>query len=206
MAWYRRNLGLPAISINWGPWAEIGLAAAATEKLMEQNASTEHLIKTIKVDDGLEILEKLLNESIPQVMVLPFDLKNLIDLYPTAAGMPFLAEVGGGDTYVTHLYSRPKLHQDYVAPRNQIELKLAELWRKTLHIDRVGIHDSFFELGGDSVLAAQILGLVQKTFGIRINPQDAFQAFNIERLAELLEAEIIKQVNEMTEEEAQKLL
>ena len=56
------------------------------------------------------------------------------------------------------------------------------------------------------MLAAQVLTLAQKTFGIRINPQDAFQEFNIKRLAEMLEVEILKQVNEMTEEEAQKLL
>lgn len=205
MAHYRRSLGLPAISINWGPWAEIGLAAAATEKLTKENAFTEHLIKTIKVNDGLEILEKLLDEPTPQVMVLPFDLKNLIELYPTAANMSFLSEVGG-NTYVTHLYSRPGLQQEYVAPRNEIEKKMADLWRKTLHIDRVGIYDSFFELGGDSVLAAQILGLAQKTFGIRIDPRDAFQAFTIQRLAELLQAEMLKQVGEMTEEEAQKIL
>ncbi|MEO8110497.1 MAG: SDR family NAD(P)-dependent oxidoreductase [Ginsengibacter sp.] len=205
MAHYRHNLGLPAISINWGPWAEIGLAAAATEKLMEQNAFTEHLIKTIKVNDGLEILERLLDEPVPQVMVLPFDLKNLIELYPTAAGISFLSEVGG-NTYVTQLYSRPGLQQEYIAPRNEIEKKLADLWRKTLHIDRVGIHDSFFELGGDSVLAAQILGSAQKTFGIRIDPRDAFQAFTVKRLAELLQDEMLKQVDEMTEEEAQKIL
>ena len=80
------------------------------------------------------------------------------------------------------------------------------MWRQTLHIDRVGIHDSFFELGGDSVLAAQILTLAQKTFGIRINPQDAFQAFTIKRLGEMLEAEIMKQINEMTDQEAQERL
>ena len=60
MAYYRRSIGLPAISINWGPWAEVGLAAEATERLKEQNASTEHLIKVIKIDQGLEILEQLL--------------------------------------------------------------------------------------------------------------------------------------------------
>ncbi len=92
------------------------------------------------------------------------------------------------------------------APRNEIEKKLADLWRKTLHIDRVGIYDSFFELGGDSVLAAQILGLAQKTFGIRIDPRDAFQAFTVKRLAELLQDQMLKQVDEMTEEEAQKIL
>ena len=87
-----------------------------------------------------------------------------------------------------------------------MERKLAELWRQTLHIDNVGVQDSFFELGGDSVLAAQILGLAQKTFGIRINPQDAFKAFTIEKLAEMLETEIMSKIELMTEEEAEERL
>ena len=206
MAYFRRNMGLPAISINWGPWAEVGLAAEATDRLKEQNASTQHLIKVIKIDQGLEILEQLLTEPTPQIIVLPFDLRNLLELYPTAAGMPFFAEVGGSDTHVARLYARPKLRQKYVAPRTEIERKLAELWRQTLHIDHVGVHDSFFELGGDSVLAAQILSLAQKAFGIRINPQDAFKAFTIERLAEMLEAALLSKIEEMSEDEAQERL
>lgn len=206
MAYYRQNLGLPAISINWGPWAEVGLAAEATERLEEQNVSTQHLVKVIEIDRGLEIFELLLKESTPQVVVLPFDLKNLLELYPTAASMPFFAEVGGKDTHVSRLYARPNLRQQYVAPRNEIERKLAELWKQTLHIDRVGIRDSFFELGGDSVLAAQVLALARKTYGISINPKDAFQTFTIERLAEILETEILNQIENMSEEEAQRLL
>jgi NAD(P)-dependent dehydrogenase (short-subunit alcohol dehydrogenase family)/acyl carrier protein len=194
MAHYRRSLGLPAISINWGPWAEVGLAAEATEQLKERGASTQHLVKVITLEQGVEILEQLLPAPIPQVTVLPFDLSNLLELYPAAAGVPFFAEVGGKTTHVARLYTRPKLRQDYVAPRNEIEHKLAELWRQTLHIDRVGIHDSFFELGGDSVLAAQIVTLAQKTFGIRINLQDAFKAFTIEKLAGMLEAVLIDKI------------
>lgn len=206
MAHFRRNLGLPAISINWGPWAEVGLAAATAEKLREQSASNQHLVKVIKIDQGLEMFELLLQELTPQVAVLPFDLKNLLELYPTAATMPFFAEVVGSDTHVARLYARPKLRQEYVAPRNEIERKLAELWQQTLHINQVGVHDSFFELGGDSVLATQVLALARKTYGISINPKDAFQAFNIERLAEMLEGEILKQIEEMSEEEALRLL
>ncbi len=206
MAYGRQNLGLPAISINWGPWADIGLAAETLEKLKEQNASTQHLVKVIQIERGLATLEQLLLETSPQVMVLPFDLKNLIELYPTAASMPFLAEVGGSNTHVARLYARPNLRQQYVAPRNEVEVKLAELWRQTLHIDQVGVYDSFFELGGDSVLGAQILTLAQATFGIRISSEDAFKAFTIERLAEILEAEILRQIETMSEEDAQELL
>jgi acyl transferase domain-containing protein/acyl carrier protein len=206
MAHLRHSMGLPAFSINWGPWADVGLAAQATEKLESQNASTPHLVKVIEIDRGLEILEQLLCESIPQLMVLPFDLKNLIELYPAAAGMLFLSEVGGHATPIARRYARPKLRQHYIAPRNELERKLAELWRQTLHIDNVGVQDSFFELGGDSVLAAQILGLAQKTFGIRINPQDAFKAFTIEKLAEMLEMEIMNKIELMTEVEAEEKL
>lgn len=206
MAWYRQNLGLPAQSINWGPWAEVGLAAETAERLKEQNASTQHLVKEIKIDQGLEVLGQLMKGSDPQVVVLPFDLKNLLELYPTAAGMSFFAEVGGSETHLTKLYARPKLEQAYVAPRTDVERKLTELWEQTLHIDKVGIHDSFFELGGDSVLAAQILSLVRKTYGISISPQEAFKAFTIEQLAQQLEAEIIRQIESMTDEEAERLL
>lgn len=206
MAHYRQNLGLPALSINWGPWDEVGLAVEAAENLAEQNASTQHLVKMIKVDRGLEILEQLLEESTAQITVLPFDLKNLIELYPPAACMPFFAEVGGNETHLARLYARPNLKQKYVAPETEIELKMAELWQQTLHIDRVGTHDSFFELGGDSVLAAQILAKARKVYGISINPQDAFQTFTIERLASILEAQIIKQIEEMSEEEVQQRL
>ena len=70
----------------------------------------------------------------------------------------------------------------------------------------MGVHDSFFELGGDSVLAAQVLALAQKSFGIRINPQDAFKAFTIDRLAEMLKEQILSKIEEMSEDEAQRLL
>lgn len=205
-AHYRYSLGLPAISINWGPWADIGLAAEATERLTEQNASTAHLIKVIQIEEGLTVLGQLLTAATPQVMVLPFDLKNLVALYPAAAGMPFLADVGGSDMHTSRLYARPKLRQPYVAPDNEIERKLVQLWQQTLHIDRVGVHDSFFELGGDSVLAAQVLTAAHKTFGIRINPQDAFRAFTIKRLAELLETHMLQKIEAMSEEEVRQLL
>jgi acyl carrier protein len=152
------------------------------------------------------VLDYLLATPHPQAVVLPFDLKNLLELYPTAASMPFFAEVGGSDTHVARLYARPNLRQAYIEPRNEVERKLAELWKQTLHIDRIGIHDSFFELGGDSVLAAQILALIRKAYDISINPQDAFEAFTIEKLAMMLEIEMIKQLEEMSEEEAQRRL
>ena len=47
--------------------------------------------------------------------------------------------------------------QDYVAPRTALERELAELWATTLDVERVGVDDDFFSLGGDSILGAEIL-------------------------------------------------
>lgn len=51
--------------------------------------------------------------------------------------------------------TRPNLQTEYVTPRTNWEKKVAAIWRDVLRIDRVGIYDSFFELGGDSLRAAE---------------------------------------------------
>ena len=46
---------------------------------------------------------------------------------------------------------------EYVAPTNEIEEKLVEVWQKVLAVDKIGINDNFFELGGDSIKAIQVV-------------------------------------------------
>jgi acyl transferase domain-containing protein/acyl carrier protein len=205
LAHHRHRAGLPALSINWGPWADIGLVASA-EVLSGPAKSDTHGVKSLTPEHGLEALERALRGDDPQLTVLPFDMRSLLDLYPAAAGIPFFSEVGGRDSHISRLYTRPDLAQEYVAPRSEIERKLVELWRQTLRIDRVGIRDSFFELGGDSVLAAQIVTSAHRTFGVGIDLREAFQAFTIEHLAQRVEAALVAKVAALSESEAQRLL
>ncbi|HEY0639569.1 MAG TPA: amino acid adenylation domain-containing protein, partial [Pseudonocardiaceae bacterium] len=51
---------------------------------------------------------------------------------------------------------RPDLAADYVAPRNPIEETLATIWAQLLELDRVGVHDGFFDVGGHSLLASRL--------------------------------------------------
>ncbi|MCA7086346.1 amino acid adenylation domain-containing protein [Cupriavidus sp. DB3] len=55
--------------------------------------------------------------------------------------------------------------QGYVAPRNEIETLLAQVWQDVLGVDQVGIHDNFFELGGHSLLCLQVLTRLRATTG-----------------------------------------
>ncbi len=58
-------------------------------------------------------------------------------------------------------------YQDYVAPRNDFEREIAELWAETLDVERVGVEDDFFSLGGDSILGAELLARIAERHGRR---------------------------------------
>jgi amino acid adenylation domain-containing protein len=64
-------------------------------------------------------------------------------------------------------YSRDD-SQPYVAPRNDTEQTLTELWGEVLKLEQVGIHDDFFQLGGHSLLATQLISRVRDSFGISL--------------------------------------
>ncbi|NVJ24881.1 amino acid adenylation domain-containing protein [Myxococcus sp. AM011] len=71
---------------------------------------------------------------------------------------------------------------EVTAPRTQVEERLAELWRQVLNVERVGIHDDFFELGGDSILGLQIVTRARAA-GIELSPKQLFQNPTVARLA-----------------------
>lgn len=77
---------------------------------------------------------------------------------------------------------RPVLKNPYVAPRNLAEAQLAEIWSTVLNVDRVGIRDSFFELGGDSIRAISILAAAQNA-GLGLSLEQMFGFPTIEELA-----------------------
>src|SRR5262249_9610003 len=52
----------------------------------------------------------------------------------------------------------------FVAPRNDVELRLAKIWEEILGLSSVAVHDNFFDLGGHSLLALRLLGRVEKEF------------------------------------------
>ena len=77
---------------------------------------------------------------------------------------------------------RPELGDGYAAPTNDVEEKLAEVWASVLNLDRIGIHDNFFALGGDSILSIQIV-VRAKEVGLHFNPRQIFQNQTIAELA-----------------------
>ena len=82
---------------------------------------------------------------------------------------------------------RPKLEHPYASPRSSSESLVARLWQDTLDLDRVGVHDGFFELGGDSLMAMQVLNRLRHATGVDLGFQQLLEAESVESLARLIE-------------------
>ncbi len=82
---------------------------------------------------------------------------------------------------------RPDLQIEYVAPRNDTERQLAKIWQDLLHVDRVGIHDNFFDLGGHSLLAIQTVSRINRELDLAIALRELFEAATLDAFAERVE-------------------
>ena len=78
----------------------------------------------------------------------------------------------------------------YVAPRDNIETDLAEIWAHVLQINRVSINDNFFDIGGHSLLALRLVAELEKRFNRRLPLSVVFQKGTIKELATLLRSQI----------------
>jgi acyl carrier protein len=76
---------------------------------------------------------------------------------------------------------------EYVAPRNEMESRLAEIWQDILHIDRVGISQNFFELGGHSLLVMRLIAAIKNEFMVNVPVKFIVQLADISMLSEFIQ-------------------
>lgn len=71
-------------------------------------------------------------------------------------------------------FKQPQLKTLYVAPGNEIEKAIVDIWQNTVGISQIGVHDSFFELGGDSLLALSVVSQINKKLHVNIPVSEIF--------------------------------
>jgi len=114
-------------------------------------------------------------------------------------------------------YPRPSLRVEYVAPRDDTEEKIAELWRELLGVAQVGVHDNFLELGGDSLLASRMVTRMREIFQVDLPIRLLFEASTVAELGRALEEirreesdremqEMLEQIKGLSEEELEREL
>ncbi len=77
--------------------------------------------------------------------------------------------------------------ESYLAPETEVEKRLADIWRQSLQVERVGQNDNFFDLGGHSLKAVSILGRIAREFKVNVSLKDIFSNPSLAGLALLIE-------------------
>ncbi|HEY2389798.1 MAG TPA: amino acid adenylation domain-containing protein, partial [Candidatus Angelobacter sp.] len=96
---------------------------------------------------------------------------------------------------------RPQVEAVYVEPQTMTERAIASIWQKVLQIEKTGIYDDFFQLGGQSILAIQIIQRINQTFQVNIPMRAMFEEPTIIGLALLVEETIIGKLESESEPE-----
>jgi NAD(P)-dependent dehydrogenase (short-subunit alcohol dehydrogenase family)/acyl carrier protein len=167
----------PWIAIGWDAW-NVGHDArdgAAFGAELQQLA--------LSADDGVEAFERILGvaSSIDHVLVSTADLGARIDKW--VARTPARASTDGA------AHARPELATPYVAPTNDVEETIAQIWRELLGFEQVGIHDDFLELGGHSLLAMQVVTRIRKAFHLDLPIRAFMDAQTVSNLADVVVAQ-----------------
>ncbi len=91
----------------------------------------------------------------------------------------------------------PEAGAEYAAPETETEEVLAAIWAEALGIDRVGVEDNFFALGGDSVRSLRITSMTKSAFDVELTPKDVLAAGTVLALAELVEERVLRDLERL---------
>jgi len=95
--------------------------------------------------------------------------------------------------------------EDYEAPRDEMEETIARLWREFLGFQRIGIHDNFFEINGDSLTATRLVTHLQQIYPVEISIKQFFENPTIAHTTGLVKELLVEKVKELSEEELERL-
>lgn len=153
--------------------------ADATAPLSPDEERLQHNItQGIRPKDGTEVLIRALALDLPQVTVSSLDLDGLV----AQAGAATAQEASESQSF-----ERPELDGDFVAPSTATEEALAAHWEKLLGVSPIGVEDSFFDLGGHSLIAVRLFAMIKKDWGAQFPISVLFEAPTIAKIAALID-------------------
>jgi myxalamid-type polyketide synthase MxaB len=189
---HRQALGLPALSINWGPWGQVGMVTALSSR--DRRRLIDQGMSFIPPAQGVQVMAQLLNRASPQVAVLPIDWARYCRFFPAALELPLLTHLVQQAESPADADTRQKLTLQAVldadpSERQQlVETSLREMVARVLRLpaDGVDVRQPLNDLGLDSLMALELFNRIEKTFSKTIRLETTLQAPTVEQLANIL--------------------
>jgi NAD(P)-dependent dehydrogenase (short-subunit alcohol dehydrogenase family)/acyl carrier protein len=164
---HKARTGMTTISVNWDMWSDVGMALNTNvpQRLREQRSIDLKL--GIAAREGQDAFARVLTCALPQVLVSTREFAEMQSSRQSVGPVIDEAAPATAEVRATgHL--RPDLNTPFVAPQDETERTLTNIWQQALGIDRIGVRDNFFELGGDSLLAVQVVGKIRQATNISL--------------------------------------
>lgn len=173
---------------------ECAVIKYSNAKQIEQLAAFYTLYQCEKGNDRREELKKYLQNSLPSYMIPDYYVE--LDRLPMNANHKLDRRAFPLDqlkSYTTH---------DYIAPETELECQITKLWQSILGKKKIGINDSFFEVGGNSLSVVRLAGILNKNFSKEFTVAQIFTYHTIHMQAEFIRngGKTLSKINTMLDE------
>ena len=206
LAHRRRQLGLAALSINWGPWDGNGMAAKATADIRRQWASMG--ISPFSPKTGLATLEMLWQRNVTQVVALCIEWHTLLKRLPSGMELPLIADLVQDRTRIAEpsadwLAFVAMLEK--VLPSERKAMLVERFRQQTARVlgldsaEKVDPRTPLNEIGLDSLMAVELANQLGATAGISLPVTQIFDYPTIEKLAEFFVSKVLRLDNPTSE-------
>ena len=173
-------------SVTWFIINRQAFHSISEEEQEQEITSTELAMSPKEVWKSFELVLSM--GSIGQVIVSTGDLQARLE-------QAFRYESVQADSLKYH--SRPSLQTAYIAPSNEIEQRIAEVWQEIIGVEQIGVNDNFFELGGHSLLAILVISRLREMFEVELPLESIL--FGVPTVSGI--AEVIAQEQQQKEDE-----
>ncbi|MDA0633457.1 SDR family NAD(P)-dependent oxidoreductase, partial [Nonomuraea sp. MCN248] len=176
------------VSVAWGPWQHdvwqsrnLKSAGGLADRVAAYRARYG-----FADDAGCALLDRIVAGGHGSVMAVRQPLHQVLDAWTSMLDLDDL--VGSASAVpVGERFPRPRLRTDFAAPRTEAESEMAELWGAYLGIDQVGVHDPFFDLGGNSLVGMAMMLAIEQRRGRPVPPALLFEHPTVAEFAAALD-------------------
>ena len=228
LAHYRRAQSLPALSINWSPWARVGMAADL--KMRDQRRLAKRGVRSIDPEDALRALDRLMGTGAAQVGVLPIDWPIFLQASPGADIPPYFEHVlertepVAASTLLANLRQAPAEERPSLLVAH-LKVEIAQVLELG-DAEVIAMQHRLFDLGIDSLMAVELRNRLKAGLELNLSATLLFDYPTLEALVPHLLAElglaaeqcedpvkeqvdvdqIVADIGELSEEKAEELL
>ncbi len=170
LAVHRHHHGLPGLSINWGAWSEVGMASSMDSR--QQQRLIAQGMNLISPDQGLTLLEQVIQDSYAQIMVLPVNWSKLLGQLET---VPTLLE---GFTQYSHKQAQSSTEENFldqlstIAPEAHYDALLVFVRDQVMKVlglsaaQAPGLNQGLIEIGMDSLMAVELKNRIERNLQV----------------------------------------